>query len=265
MAIVISSINLKGGVGKTTLAKYLGMTYAIRGKRILIIDLCQNSGVITRFGYNRYGLKYDSRDFISGLVPFENIVVHDEETGIDILPGSNMVDKIQSDAESQRAFGYEWKIKESLESIKDRYDYIIFDTHPTETNRIVIMTMIASDYVLIPCVLDKESVNQTERTHTLLQQLKEQKIKVDYKVVMMAVDYSRGMQLPLDKVCELFESLGIPLTNTKIRYSTTIMKESLEEIMDEKKPKKSSYYYQNVMEDFGKLADEVESELAVKG
>ena len=128
MTVVIGSINLKGGVGKTSLAKNLGITYASEGKRVLIIDLCQNSGVMSRFGYDRYTVRYDSRDFISGLNSFDEVVVHDEETGVDIIPGSNMVDKIQQDAESKRPIGFEWVIKEAIEQIKSRYDYIFIDT-----------------------------------------------------------------------------------------------------------------------------------------
>lgn len=262
MAVVIGSINLKGGVGKTSLAKNMGIIYANEGKRVLIIDLCQNSGVLTRFGYDRYTISYDSRDFISGFKTFDQVVVHDEETGVDILPGSNQVDKIQQDAEKNRPIGVEFVIKDAIEKIKDRYDYIFIDTHPTETNKLVIMAMLASDFVCIPCDLDAEAIVQTERTHTLLQQLRKQNIHVDYKVVMLAVHTSRSMIAPLEAEREKFKQKGIPVADTNIRYSTTVKKDSLEDLPEYKKKSK---FFKAVMDDYKKLAEELKADLVVKG
>lgn len=253
MAIVISSVGTKGGTGKTSLVRNLGIVLARNKKRVLLIDLCQNSDVATRMGYDREAFKYDTYDWVSEKVPFEKVVQHDKETGVDLIPASNLVEKIQGYVEKTRQINQEWILKEKIQEIENRYDYIFFDNHPTETNRMMIYSLVASNIALIPTVMDISSVIATIRTVDIIKALQTQGLDLNYFVVPMAVDFSKGFQKDLDKVKEDFSTLKINNFTSAIRFSAAILRAGL----NNEVVKDSNKYIKNVMDDYDQVAREI--------
>ena len=256
MAVVYSSVSTKGGVGKTTLCRHLGIAKVKKGFKVLIIDLCQNGDVATRLGYDRYSFDYDTRDWVTGGVPFESVMQHDEETGIDFIPGSNLVDKIQEDAERKRKLRYEWVLKEKIDEIKDRYDYIFIDNHPSESGKMILMSMIASDIVLIPLMLDISALLATLRTVELIRDIKRADVDIDYKIVPFAVEFSKGFTTVLDDTKKLLKAEKdiTNVTNTAIRYSSNIKKAGMTGAVIDN----TNQYYKNVLADYDALAEELD-------
>lgn len=253
MAQVISSISTKGGTGKTSLVKHFAIAKVEEGHKVLIIDLCQNSDVAVRLGYKREDFEYDTYDWVSERVPFSMVVHHDQETGIDFIPASNLVEKIAEYAQKKRAINQEWILKEKIDQIKDQYDYILIDNHPTETTRLMIMSILASDVALIPTIMDISSVVATIRTVDILKDLKEQGVSVEFYIVPMNVELTKGFGKELNNVKEEFKKIGIMNVTTPIRYSSVFPKAGLRnEVINLDNP-----YMHNVMEDYRAVAKEV--------
>ncbi|MGE7305700.1 ParA family protein [Priestia megaterium] len=249
-AIVIASASTKGGTGKTSLAKFYGITKVQEGKRVLIIDLCQNSDVATRLGYDRTSFKYDAYDWASGEVTFKNALQHDEETGIDFIPGSNNVPKIRELAEKKRVIKQEWFLEDLIEPIRAYYDYIIIDTHPTESDRMLVMSLIASSLALLPTIMDKSSVVATARTIEIITDLINSGIELDYQIVPMAVDFSRGFKKELDGFYAAFQEVDINQFTPPIRYSSVINRASMnDQVVD-----LSNKYMKKVLGDYQELS-----------
>lgn len=254
MAIVYSVVSLKGGTGKTSLTKFLGITKAAEGKRVLLIDLCQNSDIATRFGYDRYQVKYDTYDWVAGIAPFEEVVYHDEETGVDFIPASAQVEKITEFAQKRRAINQEWILKEKLAEVKDRYDYIFFDNHPTETNRMMVFSLCASDIALVPTTMDISSVMASMRTIDLINDLRSQGVSIEFSVVPMAVDFTKGFKKELESIIERFKEQGVKNFTTPVRNSTVVTKSGLNNVILDTK----NEYMKKVMEDYKQISAELD-------
>lgn len=252
MTTIISSVGTKGGTGKTSLVKHFGIAKSEEGARVLLIDLCQNSDVATRLGYNREDFNYDTYDWVSGTVPFKAVVQHDEETNVDFVPASNLVEKILDYAQKARAINQEWILKEKVKEIQDDYDYIIFDNHPTETNRMMIMSLVASQVALIPTLLDISSVVATIRTVEIVTALQQQGVDINYMIVPMAVDFSKGFQKELNELKTELGKMGISNFSSPIRYSAVVTRAGLNnQVLNSDNP-----YMNKVLEDYRKLAKE---------
>lgn len=259
-AIILSAVGTKGGIGKTSLVKFFGITKAMEGKKVLLIDLCQNSDIATRLGYDRKDFMYDTYSWISGKVPFQAVIQHDEETGLDFVPASSLVEKILEYAQEKRPIRQEWVIKEKIDEIKHMYDYIVFDNHPTETNRMMIMSLVASDIALVPLIMDLSGAIATVRTVDIIKQLQNQGVNLKYICVPMAVDFSKGFGKDLEKIKhDLEKDEQITSFSRAIRYSSVIPKAGLRgQVINS-----DNQYVQNVMEDYKVVAEEID-QLVVK-
>lgn len=254
MTIVYAVVSTKGGTGKTNLAKFLGFTLAQQNKRVLAIDLCQNSDIATRLGYDRYQFTLDAYDWVSGQANFEDVVVHDDETGIDFIPASAQVDKITEYASKVRTINQEFILKEKIDQIKQHYDYIILDNHPTETHRLPVFSLVACDIALVPTPVDMSALVASLRVVDLIKDLQNQSINIQFAVVPMAVDFSRGMKKYLDIAIKEFEEAGAKYFTTPIRYSTAVAKSGFKEILIDNDDR----YLNNVLADYKLMAKDLD-------
>lgn len=147
---VIAINNNKGGSLKSTSAVSLAGVIATEGKRVLLIDSDNQSNVALSFGQNPDDYEVGLYSvLIEGLDPAEAIVsVHEN---IDILPSND--DLIQFDWEvigNSGKYPAPFEImKNTCESLKDKYDYIIIDTPPS-LSLMVGNVFTFADSVLIP-------------------------------------------------------------------------------------------------------------------
>lgn len=143
---VISIINQKGGVAKTTTAVNLAYEWSTIGKKVLLIDLDpQASATKSIFGDQEFD--YTSYDVVTHNASVKQSVQHSERFGIDVIPGEIMLSGIDIKLAAQ--FGREKYLKRSLMSVKSKYDAIIIDCSPT-LGLLTVNALIASDEIIIP-------------------------------------------------------------------------------------------------------------------
>jgi chromosome partitioning protein len=246
MTKIISIVSTKGGVGKTSLCKFVSQIGAKEG-RVLVLDLCQNSDIATRFGYDRDDFDFYIHEWFRGDCAFDEVVCHDVETGIDFIPSNKYVDKIEEHVKKETLIGGEKALKEKLDEIKDSYDYIFIDTHPSETNLMIVLPLISSDLVLIPTMLDYSSVLAMKRTIELVQSLTKAGYDIPFQVVAMAVDHK--MKREMDSFQDYMKELGLPKAPVVVR-SVLVPRLSfeVEDLFENQKP-----YAKNVMAGFNKV------------
>lgn len=173
---IISFINMKGGVAKTTLAVNVAdHLFSKMSKRVLVVDLdpqfnatqCLLSGdeyvEYLKEGKDTIVNVFDrnfrpSISFTEGIVTtmpkkLSEIEPHCSKRGFDLLPGALDLYKL----EMAPGEGREFRLKHFLSSVSEKYDYVIIDTPPTPS---VWMTsaLLASDYYLIPVKADPISL-----------------------------------------------------------------------------------------------------------
>ncbi|MCC9138801.1 ParA family protein [Pontibacter silvestris] len=141
---VISFINHKGGIGKTSSALNVGYSLKSRGYRTLLIDMDSQSNLTLALGLDK-NIKNHVGKFIEGELLFEEVVK--TANNLDILPASKLVAKTEKDLGNQPDFAFE--LKERLDQVKDNYDFCIIDCPPS-LGVFVYMVMVTSSYIFIP-------------------------------------------------------------------------------------------------------------------
>jgi chromosome partitioning protein len=147
LARVITVINQKGGVGKTTTVINIASQLALRGHRILVVDADSQGNCATGLGVDKSKVKHTTRDLI--LSP-ETAVTARHATAVD---GLHMIVGDRSlvglEQEMLRQLGRERRLAEALEPLLPHYDIVIIDTPPS-LGLVTINALVASDGVLIP-------------------------------------------------------------------------------------------------------------------
>lgn len=142
MSKVISISNHKGGVGKTTSAINIGAGLNKLGKKILLIDLDPQANLsqslrLTSPGLNIYGA-------IRGEYKLQPVEIL---KGLDVIPST--LDLSGAEVEMSGANNREYILRELIEPLRGRYDYILID-NPPSLGLLTINALTASQEVLIP-------------------------------------------------------------------------------------------------------------------
>ncbi len=142
---IISLMNQKGGVGKTTSTINLGACLSAKGYKVILIDtdpqgnLTQSAGATVEAGsITLYEVLTKDQDINKAIIQLDKY---------DLLPCDILLSK--ADLELVNIPGNEFLLKEAVANLKKEYDFILID-NPPALNRITLMNMTASDFILIP-------------------------------------------------------------------------------------------------------------------
>lgn len=150
-AKVISVVNQKGGVGKTTTAVNMATIFAIMYNSVLIIDIDSQGNTSSGLGIVQKDREITSYDIFCGLKTIEEGIIECEVPGLDIL--SSNVNLAAIELELSGKINPESILKEKIKSVQDKYDYIIIDCPPS-LNLLTLNALVASDQVIIPMLCD---------------------------------------------------------------------------------------------------------------
>ena len=166
MGKVISLFNQAGGVGKTTLAMNLGYSLAKRKNRVLLVDMDPQSSLTTFMGLEPGNLE---RSVYHAIVLEEELPIHPNIYGMDLVPSQLKL----SDAEQELVTAYmrDTRLKDALEPILDRYDYILVDCPPS-LGMLSYISLVATDYILIPIQTQFKAFQGTDMLLQTLQKVK---------------------------------------------------------------------------------------------
>jgi len=153
MAKVISLVNQKGGVGKTTSSINLAAALGQLGKKTLLIDMDPQSNATTGVGLNSSDFEYDIYETITGQCKIEKAIHKTKFKNLSVIPATlnlagidvEFVKKMFADNTFQRNN----QLRDVLATIKDKYDYIIIDCQPS-LGLCTMNALVASDAVIIP-------------------------------------------------------------------------------------------------------------------
>ena len=168
---VLSFLNFKGGSGKTTSAVHTAHKFALKGYRVLCVDIDPQASLTTLFGYmpeidfNETGTIYDAIRYEDPL-PFSQIIQQTYFTGIDLAPGGLLLQEFEHETpqalrnNTQPPFFA--RMATALAEVESDYDVIIFDC-PPQLGYLTMSALCASTGVLItivPNMLDVASMAQ---------------------------------------------------------------------------------------------------------
>ncbi|MEW6730199.1 MAG: ParA family protein [Acidobacteriota bacterium] len=144
MSRIITICNQAGGVGKTTLVRDLGYELALRGQRVLLVDLDPQASLTIFLGLDPWEQQttiYDALRDHNTPLPIVNLL------NLSLVPSNLKLAEIE--AELATVLLREFRLKEALNPIIDLYDLIFIDCPPS-LGMLVINALCAAHEVLIP-------------------------------------------------------------------------------------------------------------------
>ncbi len=147
MGRIIAIANQKGGVGKTTTTVNLAAALAKAGKKVLLVDIDPQGNSTSGLGIDKRRCEKTVYDCLINEEKAENVSVETEYENLSVCPSN--LDLSGAEIELISVMGRENRLKQSLASAKDIYDFILIDTPPS-LGLITVNTLTAADSIIIP-------------------------------------------------------------------------------------------------------------------
>lgn len=153
MGKIISLVNQKGGVGKTTTSINLASSLGLLGKRVLLVDIDPQGNATTGVGIEKGGLSASLYEALLDTKKVEESIIKTKFKNLSILPSSINLAGIDIDFLNKQkedpTFARAKQLKRILDEVKENYDYILVDCPPS-LGILTTNALTASDSVLIP-------------------------------------------------------------------------------------------------------------------
>lgn len=176
MGKIISIMNQKGGVGKTTTTANLGVALGKNNKKVLLVDLDPQANLTIGFGLEPDCIEKTTSMLIKERINNDNCKININEyiisvEEIDIIPSDISLAGIEMLLFN--TMNRENVLKNILADVKDKYDYILIDCMPS-LNILPINALVASDSVIIPVQAQFFSLSGMEQLFETIQKVRRQ-------------------------------------------------------------------------------------------
>ncbi|WP_036453065.1 ParA family protein [Mycoplasma buteonis] len=216
---IITYLNNKGGVLKTTLTSNHAVYYAKQSKRVLIIDTDPQDNIRETFNIKKG--KHDLYDILFRNVSYKKAIIK-TDFNIDFINSSIklfdfdelLIEKINN---NEKVYLFTNLINDILE--KKAYDYIFIDTSPALSN-LLYNVLLASQYLIIPYNLDFSSIKGIQAVHDFINKsaTKNSKLKI---LSFVATDTNSRSKTEQELFAVLKEHyLNLNFSNNFIKHSS---------------------------------------------
>ncbi len=185
MTKIVAVANQKGGVGKTTTAINLAACIALKGYKTLVIDSDPQGNASSGLGVNRDRLRYCIYDLIINRVPVQEVICSTRIKNLDIIPAT--IQLAGAEVELAARDSRENYLKDAIQSITSRYDWIVIDCPPS-LGILTLNALNAAESVIIPLQCEYyalEGLSQLINTISLVKKRMNRDLRIEGIVFTM--------------------------------------------------------------------------------
>jgi len=151
-ARIISMVNQKGGVGKTTSTINLGAALAECGRKVLLVDFDPQGALSAGFGTNPHELELTVYNvMMDRKVDINDVILPTDIENIDLLPAN--IDLSAAEAQLVNEVAREQVLASALRKVQNEYDVILIDCQPS-LGLLTVNALTASHGVIIPLICE---------------------------------------------------------------------------------------------------------------
>jgi chromosome partitioning protein len=221
MAKVIAITNQKGGVGKTTTTANLGAALALKGKKVLVVDLDPQAHLTTSLGVKEYELEKSIYEVFKRTVTINDALINLEREGerFWLLPSSLTFSV--ADTEFSGEAGREYLLKEALQELDQKFDYILIDCPPS-LGLLTINGFTAAEEIYIPLqteFLAMHGMTQLLQVYNVVKKRVNPELQITGIIGTM---YDSRKKLNREVIEKIREHFGTHLFNTMIRSNISL-------------------------------------------
>lgn len=219
MTKIVAIANRKGGVGKTATAHALGAGLQRKGYRVLFVDLDSQCNLTNALGIDSGSVEASSLDVLEGSSEALETIISTK--GGDILPATPALATADKIIEG---VGAEYRLRNALQPIARRYDYIIIDTPPA-LGVLTVNALTASNSLIIPAQADLYSLTGIEQLTGTIEAVKRytnRKLTIAGILLTRYVARSIISQDMKSNLEELAKAIGTKVFKTPIRECTAV-------------------------------------------
>lgn len=144
---IISLVNQKGGVGKSTTTMNLGAYLVLLGKRVLLIDMDPQANITSGLGFRPENQEKNIYQALSAKIRLEDAIIKTSIVGLDLIPATP--DLAAATIELVEAVDREFVFYNAIKTIHEKYDFILIDCPPS-LGLLTVNSLTASDKIMIP-------------------------------------------------------------------------------------------------------------------
>ena len=219
MGKIIAIANQKGGVGKTTTSINLAASLGVLEKKVLLIDADPQANASSGLGIDIESVKVGSYQVLEHTSSAKDAILKTSSPNLDII--ASHIDLVAIEIELVDKERREYMLKESLEEIKDAYDYIIIDCAPS-LGLITLNSLVAADSVIIPIQCEDfalEGLGKLLNTIKSIQKIHNKDLDIEGLLLTMFDSRLRLSNQVVDEVQKHFSTM---VFDTIIRRNTRL-------------------------------------------
>ena len=216
---VLAVVNQKGGVGKTTTTINLAAALAARGQSVLIIDLDPQGNATTGLGVSKRGEGDNLFDVFVNKLKLEAVITQTNVRGVNLAPSHMDMASVEmrlGDSPDRAT-----RLKQALNSLEKKYDYVLIDCPPSLT-MLTVNALMAAGSVLVPLQCEffaLEGLSQLLKTVEMAKANLNPELVIDGVMLTM---YDKRNRLSAQVASDVREHLGRAVFETVIPRNVRI-------------------------------------------